>query len=413
MTYFEFENMYKGRFKEVCLFGAGRIGKTWGYDLVSGSGIKVDFYCDNIVPSGTIVRDGIEVRDIQYLYENKERVQVFLTVGQQNQKRILDQLQSHDIADVFIVDHKRLFEILDSIDNSGEESVKQQYHAIYNDIEYLEKIFAYKTGYQLNIRNPQTFNEKLQWLKIYNRKPKYTQLVDKYEVKKYVGKKIGENYVIPTLGLWKDFDEIEFDKLPERFVLKCTHDSGSVVIVDKKGEMDLQQMRKKLSTALGTNYFWSQREWPYKNVPRRIMAEVYMSDSVQGGINDYKFLCFDGVVRMIFTCTERYSKEGLKVTFFDTDWNQMSFERHYPSSKKIIEKPKSLACMIELAEQMSRGIPFVRIDFYEIESKVYFGEITFFPGGGMEAFKPREWDSILGGWISLPKETKCSDWKSK
>lgn len=262
----------------------------------------------------------------------------------------------------------------------------------------------YRTKYKPDIRNPKTFNEKLQWLKIYNHNPEYTRLVDKYEVKRFVEEKIGKKYVIPTLGVWNSFDEIEFKKLPEQFVLKCTHDSGSVVIVEEKDKLDIKEVRNKLNKALNTNYFWSQREWPYKNVQRRIIAEKYICDSSKDGIKDYKFLCFNGVVKMIFTCTERYSKEGLKVTFFDNEWNRMPFERHYQSSNKVITKPKNLELMIELAQQMSQGIPFVRVDFYEIEFKVYFGEMTFFPGGGMEEFKPQEWDRILGDWIILPNK---------
>jgi hypothetical protein len=404
MTYLEFENLQRNCIREVCLFGAGRIGKTWGYDLVVASGIKVDFYCDNNVPLGTVIRDGIGVRDIQYLYKNKEKIQVFLAVGEQNQKQIIEQLHEHDIFNIVIVDYKRLFEILDSIDVSGEEEVKQRYHAIYNDIEFLEKKFLYRTGYKLNINNPITFNEKLQWLKIYNRNPDYIQLVDKYEVKKIVGKKIGEKYIVPTLGVWESFDEIEFNKLPEQFVLKCTHDSGSAVIVNNRDKFDIEETKRRLNEALHTNYFWSNREWPYKDVPRKIIAEKYLCDSFGVDMTDYKFLCFNGIVKLIFTCTERFTEEGMKVTFFDKDWNQMPFERHYPVSRRKIKKPRNLNLMIQLAERLSEGIIFVRVDFYEVEGNVFFGEMTFFPGSGTEEFEPQEWDKILGDWIILPKE---------
>ncbi len=406
MTYLEFENLWGSRKSEICLFGAGRIGRTWGYDLVTASGAKVNFFCDNKITSGTKIRDGVEVCDMQYLYRNKEKVQVFLTVSQQYQKNIISQLKEHGISDVIIVDYNLLIEILDSIDVSGKEEVKHRYYAIYNDIEYLKKRFMWRTGYRLNIDNPVTFNEKLQWLKIYDRNPQYTQMVDKYEAKKYAAGKIGIEYIIPTLGVWGSFGEIAFDKLPDQFVLKCTHDSGSVAIIDRKNGFDIEQTKKEFDAALKTNYFWIEREWPYKNVPRKIIAEKYLGSLSKEEIKDYKFLCFNGRVKMIFTCTERHAKEGLKVTFFDSEWRRMPFERHYPSSKKEIVKPENLKLMIDLAERMSEGIPFVRVDFYEIENKVYFGEMTFFPGGGMEEFEPWEWDKILGDWIVLPKGLK-------
>lgn len=402
MTYLEWESLKENCNGEICLFGAGFVGKNWGYDLINAAGMKVDFYCDNNIAQGRVIRDNIKVRSIEYLYQNKDKIQVFLTVSEQYQKAISEQLHRRGITNIIVVNQILLAQILDSIDASDDEAVKNRYHAIYNDEEYLDKRFENRLGYKLNLKDPETFNEKLQWLKIYNRRPEYVQMVDKFAVKEYVAKRIGAEYVIPILGAWDSFDDINFKELPDKYVLKCTHDAGSVIIVDGKQNFNKSEMKSKLDIALNTNYFWMGREWPYKYVRRRILAEKYMVQSSE--MIDYKFMCFNGKVKIIFTCTERNGAEQLKVTFFDSEWNRMPFERHYPASTKVIEKPINLSLMIELAEKLSENIPFVRIDFYEIDYRVYFGEITFYPGGGMEEFTPFKWDRILGDWIILPKK---------
>ena len=413
-----------------------------------------------------------------------------------------------------------------------------------SDEQYLKILYKIRIGKPLDLDDPQTFNEKLQWLKLHDRRPEYTTMVDKYAVKKYVADKIGEQYIIPTLGVWDKFDDIDFDKLPDQFVLKCTHDSGGSVICRNKSEFDFKAARKKINRCLKHNYYWGCREWPYKNVKPRIIAEKYMTDEsgielkdykifnfdgeskliqvdydrfkehkrnlyttdwkyvesaiqyptdpnhqidrpkqlekmldlarklsegiphvrtdfycidnkiyfgeltfyhgsgfekftpeslgeemgkwiklptggyilvnnfalfvlrkeesvVNAELKDYKFMCFNGHVKCIFTVTERFSGDGLKVTFFDTDWNQLPFERHYPRSKKMIPKPYNFEKMIILAEKLSENIPFVRVDFYESGGQIYFGEMTFYPGSGFEEFSPEEWDHSLGKWIDL------------
>ena len=274
-----------------------------------------------------------------------------------------------------------------------------------DDDTYLKIAYKIKLGSKLNLENPLTFNEKLQWLKIHDRNPLYTKLVDKYEVKKYVADKIGEQYIIPTYGVWDRFDDIDFNSLPSKFVLKCTHDSGGIVIVPNKDNLDIKSAKKKLEESLCHNYYWGQREWPYKNVKPRIIAEKYMEDSNDSKeLVDYKLMCFNSKVKCSFTCTNRGSKDGLKVTFFDTEWNRMPFIRHYPADISCMDKPKSYDEMIVLAEKLSEKIPFARIDFYEIHDRPYFGEITLFPGSGMEEFDPSDWDLELGKWIDLPNK---------
>ncbi len=277
------------------------------------------------------------------------------------------------------------------------------------DKVYLKIVFYKNTKYKLSLKKPQTFNEKLQWLKIYNRDPFYTMLVDKYEVKNYVKEKIGQEYVIPTLGLWKNVEDINLKVLPDRFVLKCTHDSGSVVLCEDKSNFDFCAAKKKLRCALNNNYFWDGREWPYKNVKPRIIAEPYLDNKGQNLV-DYKLMCFNGKVKCSFVVTDRFSTDGIKVTFFDRNWNRMPFERHYPSSKEEIPKPLAYELMVDLAEKLSEHLVFVRVDFYEIAGQIYFGELTFSPGGGFEEFTPLEWDYKLGDWLILPKDKpgKCN-----
>lgn len=257
---------------------------------------------------------------------------------------------------------------------------------------------------KLNSDEPQTFNEKLQWLKLYDRKPEYTNMVDKYEVKKYIASVIGEEYIIPTLGVWDNFDDIDFDKLPNKFVLKCTHDSGGLIVCKDKSKLDKKESSKKISKSLKRNYYYSSREWPYKNVKPRIIAEKFIEDKKSKDLKDYKFMCFNGKVKCSFVCSNRNSDNGLNVDFFDLDWNKMPFERHYPNSTIAIPKPENYDLMIELSEKLAKNIPFVRVDFYEVNGKVYFGELTFFPGAGFEEFTPESWDYTLGSWIELPKE---------
>lgn len=195
---------------------------------------------------------------------------------------------------------------------------------------------------------------------------------------------------------------VEIKSLPNKFVLKCTHDSGGLVICPDKNKLDRKAAKKKIEKCLKRNYYWSGREWPYKDVKPRIIAEKYMTDGTNKEIMDYKMMCFNGKHKASFVCSNRFSKEGLKVTFYDTNWKRMPFERHYPASKVEIEKPRTYDEMIELAEKLAMNIPFVRVDFYEISGKIYFGELTFSPGSGFEEFSPSKWDNYLGERIEIP-----------
>lgn len=269
------------------------------------------------------------------------------------------------------------------------------------DEYYLRVYYKAVFGKKLDLKEPKTFNEKLQWLKLNDRNPKYVSLVDKFLVKQYVADEIGEEYIIPTLGCWNSFDEIDFEALPEKFVLKCTHDSGGLVICHNKHSFDYESAKTGITECLKRNFYWIGREWPYKEIQPRVIAEKYMEDEKDRELKDYKFLCFNGQVKCSFVCNERFSESGLKVTFYDTEWNVMPFTRHYPKSDKPINKPINYDKMVQLAEKLSKDIPFVRVDFYEVDGKIYFGELTFYPGSGFEEFTPMEWDLKLGEWIQL------------
>lgn len=270
---------------------------------------------------------------------------------------------------------------------------------------FLKFRFKRFIGKKLDLKHPRTFNEKLQWLKLYDRRPAYILMVDKYRVRQYIEEQIGQEYLIPLLGRWDRAEDIDFDSLPDQFVLKCNHDSGCVIVCKDKSRLDIPAARERLAKQLKTNIYWHGREWPYKDVKPCILAEKYMCDA-NGELNDYKLMCFDGEVKCSFVCSERFTDKGLHVTFFDPDWNVMPFERNHPSVQQGLPKPSQYEKMVELAQILSKEIPFVRVDFYEVDGKVYFGELTLYPGCGFEAFQPEEWDEKMGGWIKLPEKTE-------
>lgn len=274
------------------------------------------------------------------------------------------------------------------------------------DERYLKLAFRARMGYPLNLQNPVTFNEKLQWLKLHDRKPLYTQLVDKYAVRQYIAEKIGEEYLIPLVGgPWNSAGEIDFDALPEQFVLKCNHDSGGVVVCRDKSRLDREAARKKLEAKLANNYYLGGREWPYKEVKPCIIAEKYMVDESGVELKDYKWYCFNGKPQFLLITTDRAAEDvPTKYTFFDMDYNMLPFHRNGPHSDRPIPKPASFDEMKRLAELLSEGFPHLRVDLYDIDSKVYFGELTFYASSGMKPFNPPEWDEKIGGWLKLPEK---------
>ncbi len=250
------------------------------------------------------------------------------------------------------------------------------------------------------LKKPKSFNEKLQWLKLYDRKPLYVTMVDKVLAKDYVGNIIGFEHIIPTLGVWNNVEDIDFDKLPNKFVLKTNHDSKGVVVCPDKDKLNIEDTKSFLKKQLKSNGYWYGREWPYKKVEKKILAEQYLEDPT-GDLVDYKLMCFDGKVKCSFVCSDRFTGKGLHVTFFDRDWNVMPFERSYPHLENGLPKPSRYEDMIMYAEQIAKGLRFARIDFYEYNNQVYFGEITLYPGSGLESFQPESWDIKIGKWLSI------------
>lgn len=269
---------------------------------------------------------------------------------------------------------------------------------------YLKCRFRRTMKKRLDLKNPTTYSEKLQWLKIHDRKDIYTTMVDKYEAKKYVSDIIGEEYIIKTYGVWDSFDEIDFSELPNCFVLKCTHDSGGLVICKDKNKMDFISAKDKIEKCLRRNFYWPGREWPYKNVKPRIIAEEYMEDEATGELRDYKFFCFDGVVRALFVATDRQKNDGeTRFDFFDENYIHLDLRNGHKNADVPPEKPQNFEKMKQLAAQLSVGVPHIRVDFYEVNGKIFFGELTLSHWSGMEPFEPEEWDKIFGEWIKLPE----------
>ena len=283
------------------------------------------------------------------------------------------------------------------------------------DSIFLKLVYRQELGRKLNLKNPKTFNEKLQWLKLYNRKPDYTQMVEKFEAKKYVSKRIGEKYIVPTLGVWEKFEEINFESLPDQFVLKCTHDSGGLVICRDKSNFDKEAARQKIERSLKNNYYLHGREWPYKDVKPRIIAEQYLDDSIgqdkceenvrkrPKGMTDYKFFCFGGKAEFLYVSRGFEDHATTQVSFITMNWELAPFRRtDYAQFEYLPPKPQGFEEMIRLSEELSKDIPFLRVDWYQVGEKVYFSELTFFPCNGIMRVEPAEWDRICGDKIKLP-----------
>lgn len=281
--------------------------------------------------------------------------------------------------------------------------IKEYVKRLIPDYIFLKIMYKRCMGKKLNLRNPQTFNEKLQWLKLYDRNPEYTKLVDKYEAKKYVADKIGEEYIIPTIGIWNRFEDIDFDSLPQQFVLKTTHDSGGVVICKDKDSFDYDKAKEKIKKSLKTNYYYVAREWPYKNVYPRIIAEEYVCDKVGNeGLTDYKFFCFNGKVDYVMVCVDRHVN-SVKYYFYDRNWELQRINECGLKAPKdfTISKPPRIEAMFAIAEKLSKKLPFVRCDLYASMDRIYFGEFTFFSDAGFDRDILPKTDMYFGNLLNL------------
>lgn len=268
--------------------------------------------------------------------------------------------------------------------------------------EFLKRVYRFNMNRELNLDDPVTYTEKLQWLKLYDHRPEYSVMVDKYAAKEFVAEHIGAGHVIPLLGVWDSVEDIDFDNLPQRFVLKTTHDSGGIVICKDKAKLNITAAKKKLNRFMKREYYRCNREWPYKNVPHRVIAEPYMEDSRCGELRDYKFFTFGGEPKVLYIAQGRGSGEETVADFFDMDFRHLPFTIDHHMAPVPPEKPENFELMKAFAAKLSEGTPQLRVDFYEVDGKVYFGEMTFFHCSGMAPFHPEAWDRTFGDWVTLP-----------
>lgn len=270
------------------------------------------------------------------------------------------------------------------------------------DKAHLRLMYRANMGCWPDLESPETFNEKLQWLKLYDRNPLYTTLVDKYRVKQWVSDRISGQYVTKTYGVWDSADEIDLSRLPDRFVLKTNHDCGGIAICSERATFDFEAAKKKLDEHLHTNYFWRTREWPYKNVKPCIFAEEYLEPNDAGDLPDYKLFHFSNGRIVTLAMTDRFTDAGLTETFFDEEWRPLDISEGGHPRKADMSVPRDFELMKQLAHELAAEFPFARVDFYESGNRLYFGEITFYPNSGFEHFDPEAWDARLGSWIELP-----------
>lgn len=270
------------------------------------------------------------------------------------------------------------------------------------DKPYIKKLYEIKTGKKLDLKNPQTFNEKLQWLKLNNRKPVYTTMVDKYLVKEYVSNIIGDEYLIPTIAVYDKPEDIDFDVLPNQFVLKTTHDSGGVVVCKDKNRLDINKVREFLQYRQSINFYKTSREWPYKNVKKRIIAEQFIKDDLKSELRVYKVFNFNGTPKIIQTINGDKTDHEY-INYYDTEWNLLELKQNFPNGP-IDDKPVCLQEILELSAKLAGNIPFIRTDFYEVKGKVLFSEFTFYSDAGLANFEPEEWDIKLGNMLDLHRK---------
>lgn len=281
-------------------------------------------------------------------------------------------------------------------------TVEGTYTSLLPDRVYIKKLYKKRMGKELDLKNPITYTEKLNWLKLYDRRPEYTMMVDKYAVREYVEKKIGAEYLVPLIGVWDSVEDICFSDLPSKFVLKCNHDNGVIICRDKE-HLNIEEVKKELSYHLGRDYYKKAREWPYKNVPRKIICEKFMENTNGDRLVDYKLFCFNGIPKFVMVNSDRFSEQEQKTDMYDMGWNYLDMQDgHYPMAGDVFEKPNCLKEMQEAAKVLSKDIPFIRVDFNCWDDRLYFGELTFFHSAALEYFRPLKWEDVLGEWIELP-----------
>ena len=374
---------------ECYIFGAGIYGKTALLELERQGSKVLGFLDNNDAKAGKIIFHGVSCSMPGTIREADRKLPVILA-NKKNKVRqsIRTKLSHQGYTDIREYGAEEAYAFWKSIQD--EECL------------HLQWLIHMGEDYELDLENPRTFNEKIQWLKLYDRNPLYTKLVDKYAVKQWVAERIGKEYIIPTLGVWEHFDDIDFSKLPDKFVLKCTHDSGSIVFCHSQASFDKEKAKAKLEHCLSRNIYWLYREWPYLNVPPRIIAEPFITDESGVELKDYKVQAFAGEPEFIQVDFNRFADH--KRNLYDKDWQYIEAEILYPTDKsRQIPRPACLEKLLACSRELSKGMPYVRTDFYIINDNIYFGEMTFHHGAGYESIRPEEFARKLDGWIQLPQ----------
>lgn len=270
----------------------------------------------------------------------------------------------------------------------------------WSDETFIKLKYLVKNRKWLNLKKPTTFNEKQNWLKLNDHNPLYTVLADKYRVKKYVAERIGKQYVVPCYGFWENVDDIDFVSLPKQFVIKCNHNSGGGMCICKdKDILNIEQTKEALRLGLKDDFFKYSRVWPYKNIKRGILADMFLDDHSGTELRDYKWWCFNGEPKVMYQTNKG---KDIYENFYDMDYNCLDISHGFRRFSPEIDKPAEFEEMRQLAAKLSEGIPFVRIDFFDVEGHVYFGEFTFYDWGAMKPLSDK-WEKQLGDWITLPE----------
>jgi hypothetical protein len=391
--------------KEVCIYGAGDCGQNWGFELIKLAGFKICCYIDNYVNQKEC--NGYPIRRAEFIENNKELL-YFILMSPKSAIEVQEQLRMIGVDNYFVFPsyESYLKELPAELEITNDEYLNKKLSFITDDKEYLERRYFQRLGKELNLKNPTKFSEKMQWLKLYDRKDLYTRLVDKYEVKKWVEEKIGKEHVVPLYGVWDSFDDINFDELPETFVLKTNHSSDGVIICKDKNTFDKDAAKKELEDSLKINTYYADREWPYKNVKPKIIAEKYIETLCKPDSVEYKVTCMNGKPEFVTICkgVAHSSFDARTNNHYDLNFKEIPFYAFYKNSKEGFKKPKQWNEILGIACVLAADIPTVRVDFYIDKGIVYFGEMTFFTWSGFPPFVPEEYDEIFGEKLCLPKK---------
>ena len=390
------QNNMKGHV--VCIFGAGLIGSTWAYDLLKAAGFHINFYCDNNKEENLEIRDGVKTVSLENLYSVKDNVLVFITIlDEEHHNSVKRQLEEKGIYNIIKVDYCFLHTFMGSLIEKNDPRINDQFKCILDDKEYICRQFKYRFGYDLNLENPKTYNEKINWEKLYNRDERKTKLADKFLVRNWVREQVGEEHLTKIYGVWDDADEIDFTMLPSAFALKTNNGSGRNIIVKDKTQIDQREVCKQLNEWKNKNYT-DYREFQYKDIVPKIICEEYL-DGVAESVYDYNIFCFHGEPIYIW-CIKGSHKKNCQASFYNKNWEMQPFSYGYPKDNVLAPRPEKLEEMLELSRILSKDFQHVRVDWYNLpDGRVLFGEITFSTWAGFQHFEPEEYDLIFGNMI--------------